>query len=202
MNKSKFSYKDATISFMSLLALIVLWLFLNERAKNKRKNEIIDRLKNDNFNLKQNYLALFEQIIIAQNNVEPSVLAELQKLKSEFDGLDQSIHIELDSVIKRVNAGEHAKGVKDLAKIVEYSLKNKASKDETFKNKPMLHNLLEHAHNCKWITPRQFQNGLLLKEIRNKESHELAVEEQEFNIGLAIFAGIDILYTISNIQNT
>jgi hypothetical protein len=133
--------------------------------------------------------------------VAPDVLKELQKLKTDIDNLDQNIHIELDSVIKRVNDGENTKAIKDLAKIVENNLKVKVENDTKFKNKPMLHNLLEHALNCKWISNRQYENGMLLKEIRNKESHELAVKEESINIGIAIFAGIDILYSVSKINN-
>jgi len=85
-----------------------------------------------------------------------------------------------------------------LAKIVENKLKDKAKNDQTFKKKPMLHNLLEHAFNCQWISSSQFENGLLLKEIRNKESHELAVREEPLKIGMAIFTGIDIIYSLDS----
>ena len=61
---------------------------------------------------------------------------------------------------------------------------------------PMLHNLLEFAKNANLITVRQYENGMLLKDIRNKESHELVVLEETKNLGLCIFSGIDIIYSL------
>ena len=83
-----------------------------------------------------------------------------------------------------------------MAKIIENKLKEKATKDKSFKGKLMLHNLLEYAKKCSWITLGQFENAMLLKVIRNKESHELAVQVETKNIGLSIFAGIDLIYTL------
>lgn len=190
--------KDIALVLLALIALLLLWAFIDEKERARKKDELIQKLTKENNNLKQGYLTLLEKYLKTQEKIAPDVISELQKLKSEIDHLETEVHVELDSIIKRVNEGEGTKAVKDLAKIVENKLKQKAQQDMNYNNKrPMLHDLLTHARTCQWINSRQFENGMLLKEIRNRESHELAVIEQPVNIGLAIFSAIDIIYTVS-----
>lgn len=179
-----------------IIILIITWVFINEREKARRKDLIIDKLSKENEQLKHGYLSLLEKYLKTQKKVSPDVIEELQNLKSKIDNLETEIHVELESIIKKVNDGEGANAVMELAKIVEHKLKEKALNDESFKKKPMLHNLLEHAVNCNWINKRQYENGLLLKEVRNKYAHELDVNEESRNIGMSIFAGVDLIYTI------
>lgn len=188
--------KDWLIIATIVVVLILLWLFLSEREKAKRKDDIIDRLTKENETLKSAYLDLLMKYLKEEGGTPPNVINELKRLKDEIDHLDTEVHVELDSVIKRVSEGEGTKAVKDLAKIVETKLKEKAANDATFKKKPMLHNLLEHARDCSWISSRQYENGLKLKEIRNRESHELAVTEESREIGMTIYAGIDLIYAL------
>lgn len=192
----KVKIKTILIAAISAFALIFAWLFITERERGRRKDDLIAKLAKENHELKNGYLSLLEKYLTNQGKASPDVITELQKLKSEIDDLETEVHIELDSVIRLVNQGEGTKAVKDLAKIVENKLKAKALKDAEFKKSPMLHNLLEHALKCQWITKQQFENGLLLKDIRNKESHELAVQEEPRKIGMSIFAGVDLIYTL------
>jgi len=189
--------KDVIVVLALITALVVIWFFLNERNRSQRLELIISKLRKENRELKSAYLKLFEGYLRKTEGVEPSILSELKQLKETVDNLDRGTHIELTSVIKRVNDNEGTKAVKDLAKIVETKLKEKALKDANFNKKPTLHNLLEHAKACMWIPSRTYENGLLLKEIRNKESHELAVEYPRHQIGIAIFTGIEILYSLN-----
>lgn len=179
-----------------IIILALMWFFIDEIEKARRKDLIIDILSKENEQLKQGYLSLLEKYLKTQEKVSPDIIEELKKLKSKIDNLDTEVHVELESVIKKVNNGDCINAVMDLAKIVEHKLKEKALKDESFKKKPMLHNLLEHAVNCNWINQRQYENGLLLKDVRNKYAHELAVNEESRSIGISIFAGIDLIYTI------
>jgi hypothetical protein len=189
--------KNFIIALVSIIALIILWLFLDERNKSKRKEEIIDRLTKENQSLKSSYLELLQNFLKAQGNTPPNVIEELKRLKNQIDHLETGVHIELDSVIKLVHEGQGTKAIRDLTKIVENKLKEKALNDESFKKTPMLNNLLEHAFHCKWISSRQYENACKLKDIRNKESHELAVVVDNLEIGMSIFTGIDIIYTIN-----
>ena len=188
--------KDIFNVILAAVVLLVLWLFIDEREKGIRKDALIEKLNQENQKLKEAYLTLFEKYLLAANNVEPSTIKELNRLKTEIDQLDTATHCELDSVIRLVNENEGPKAVKDLAKIVENHLKEKVKDDKSFSKKAMLNNLLEHAHKCKWINEQMLSFGKLLKDIRNKESHELAVQVPSHIIGLAIFTGIEIIYSL------
>lgn len=189
--------KNMVLIIVSVIALLAIWLFITEREKAKRKDDIIDKLSKENESLKIGYLELLENFLREEGKVGKDVIDELQRLKQEIDHLDTEVHIELESVISSVNSGEGTKAVKDLAKIVECKLKEKVENDSTFKKPKMLHNLLEHAKDCKWISNRQFENGMKLKEIRNEESHTLAPKVEKKEIGLCLYAGIDIIYALN-----
>lgn len=188
--------KKLALLVLTVLLFAIFFLFLDEREKSKKKDKIIDLLQESDKKTKVAYLNLFQAYLKEVEKVPSDILKELENLKNNVDHLDSEVHFELDSVIKRVNEGEHVKGVKDLAKIVESVLKKKAEKDETFKGRPILNQLFDHALKSDWITPRQYENGKLLKSLRNKESHELKVEEPSLTIGLSIFAGIDLIYAL------
>ena len=188
--------KDILYIIIIALGLVVLWFFEDKKERATKMDRIIKRLRKENREIKTAYLGLFEKYLKSQQNVDIGIIAELQKLQKSIDTLDFSVHIELESVISNLNEGKTTEAVRVLAKVVENKLKEKAKKDESFKGKLMLHNLLEYAKKCNWITSRQFENGLLLKDIRNKESHELDVLEDTKTLGLGIFSGIDIIYTL------
>jgi hypothetical protein len=188
--------KDVIIAGLVIAVLVLLWLFINEKRKAELLDKATKKLSEENESLKIGYLNLLEKYLKTQEKVGPDVIEELQKLKTDIDHLETSIHVELDSVIDHVNSGKGTKAVKDLAKIVENQLKEKAANDSSFTKNPTLNNLLEHAKNCNWIKPHEHAFGHLLRGIRNQESHELAVQESEYRIGLAIFSGIEIIYSL------
>jgi hypothetical protein len=194
--------KDIFYACIAMIVLLALWLFIDEREKSKRKDQIIEKLVRENQQFKLSYLNLLEKYLKATNKAEPSTIKELQRLKSEIDHLDTATHQELSSVIKLIDANEGTKAVRELAKIVENHLKEKTQSDKSFLKKPMLGNLLEHAHKCEWINERMFSNGKFLRDIRNKESHELAVQIPPHEIGMAIFTGIDIIYSLKQVSYT
>jgi hypothetical protein len=188
--------KDILYLIIAVLGLAVWW-FLDDKKKRAIKTDrIIKRLRKENYNLKKAYLSLFEKYLKSQQNVDVGIITELQKLKKSVDNLDYTVHIELDSVIANLNEGKTSEAVRILAKVIEDKLKEKIKDDKSFKGKPILHNLLNYAKKCNWISSRQFENALLLKDIRNKESHELDVQVETKNLGLGIFSGIDLIYTL------
>lgn len=188
--------KDILYIIIIALGIAVLWLFDDKKQRAVKTDRIIKRLRKDNHKIKSAYLGLFEKYLKSQQNVDVGIIAELQKLQKSIDTLDFEVHIELESVIDNLNNGKSEEAVRLLAKIIESKLKDKVTKDESFKGKPMLHNLLSYAKKCSWITPGQFENALLLKVIRNKESHELDVQEETKSLGLCIFSGIDLIYAL------
>ena len=188
--------KDILYILVAILGLLVLWLFDDKKKRAVKANRIIKRLRKENHDIKKAYLGLFEKYLKSQQNVDVGIITELQKLKESVDNLDFTVHIELESVISNLNDGKTSEAVRVLAKVIENKLKEKAEKEESFKGKPMLHNLLYYAKKCDWISLRQFENAMLLKEIRNKESHEMDVQEETKNLGLSIYSGIDLIYAL------
>lgn len=188
--------RDMLYIIIGVLGIALLWLIDDKQRRAIKTDRIIKRLRKDNYDTKKAYLGLFEKYLKSQQNVDVGIISELQKLQKSVDTLDFEVHLELESVINSLNEGKTTEAVRILAKVVENKLKDKAIKDNTFKGKPMLHNLLEHAKKCSWISLRQFENAMLLKVIRNKESHELAVQEETKNLGLSIYSGIDLIYSL------
>lgn len=188
--------RDTLYIIIALLGIVVLWLFDDKKQRAVKTDRIIKRLRKDNHDIKSAYLGLFEKYLKSQQNVDLGIITELQKLQKSIDSLDFEVNIELESVTDNLNNGKSEEAVRLLAKIIENKLKEKAIKEESFKGKPMLHNLLEYAKKCSWITPGQFENAMLLKVLRNKESHELDVQEETKNLGLSIFSGIDLIYAL------
>lgn len=188
--------KDALYIIIIALGLIIFWLFYDKQERAIKMDRIVKKLRKENYEIKTAYLELFEKYLKTQQNVDVGIIAELQKLRKSVDTLNFSVHLELENVITNLNEGKTVEAVRILAKVVENKLKEKVKKEETFKEKPMLHNLLDFAKVNNWITPRQYENALLLKEVRNKESHELDVQEETKNLGLSIFGGIDLIYAL------
>lgn len=190
---------DILIVFLVALILIALWFFIKEREKNDLKDKIIRRLTNENDELKSAYLDLLQEHLLLSENTPQEVIKDIERLKAQAVELSKDVHIELSSVIDNVRNKKGVKAVRELGKIIENLLKEKATKDQSFKKKPTLSNLLEHAKNCLWIKPNELAYAELVREIRNKESHELNVQIEPHKIGLAIYAGLDIIYTLRKV---
>jgi hypothetical protein len=189
--------RDIMMILIIAVILIVGFLFINEVKKNELKDKIIRRLVNENDELKKAYLDLLQKHLLISENTPKDVIVDIERLKEQAVNLNKDVHIELGSVIDNVRNNNGVKAVRELGKIIETVLKEKALKDEKFKKKPTLNNLLEHAKICNWIKPNELAYGELIREIRNKESHELNVQVEPHKVGLAIYAGIDIIYTLN-----
>ena len=189
--------KDLIIVILIIMVAIFAWAFINEQKRNELKDKAIRRLTDENDELKKAYLDLLQQYLLISENTPKDVIADIERLKEQAINLPKDVHIELGSVIDNVRNNNGAKAVRELGKIIENVLKEKAIKDENFKKKPTLGNLLEHAKNCSWIKPHVHAYVELIKEIRNQESHELNVQIEPHKVGLAIYAGIDIIYTLN-----
>jgi hypothetical protein len=178
------------------LALVVGWLLFDKKQRAEKANRIIKRLRKENHEIKAAYLNLFQKYLESRQNMDVGLIEEVEKLKSRFSQLDFEVHVELEGLIKEMNDGKASEAIRRMAKVVESKLKQKAKKENKQIKQGMLHNLLSSALEIGWIDKRQFENGLLLKEMRNKESHELDVQSDSKTIGQCIYAGIDILYCL------
>ncbi len=192
--------KDIAIAISLAIFLLLIWIILEEKERSKLKDKIIRRLTDENDELRIAYLDLLQQHLLLQEETPGEIIKELEGLKTKAINLSRDIHIELGSVIDNVRAQKGVKAVRELGKIIEQALKTKAQNEGNFKGKQTLSNLLEHAKKCNWIKPNEQAYGELIREIRNKESHELNVVEKPHRIGLAIYAGIEIIYSIHNLS--
>ena len=188
--------KDYLYIFIVLLILVLLWVFIDKEQRAQKANLIIKRLRKENHDIKTSYLNLLEKYIRQQKNVDIGLIQEVQKLKKNTNALDFQVHIELEEIVNNLNEGKAEEAVRKLAKIVEQKLREKVQEDENFKGNTMLHNLLNHAAKCNWISKGQFENAQLLKETRNEESHQLATIGESRVLAISILTGIDILYSI------
>jgi hypothetical protein len=190
------NWKNVAMALGAILLLAVTWAFINDERKLVLQGRAIAKLQDENKKLKIAYLGLLEKVLRLENKLTPDVMKELSLLKEKAQILDQLVHIELESVIKLVNEGHGEKAVMDLAKIIENVLKLKAEKEGVFKKKPTLNNLLEHAGVSNWLNPEEIAVANHLRNLRNEESHQLAVRKPSHEIGFAIFGGIKLIYTL------
>lgn len=188
--------KKVLIVVLSIISLIFLGLFWNERKRNIKLAKINEDLFFRNTNLKFRYLELLSIYINSKCPPNSNIIQDLKILKANFPLVEEKTHEELDKIIRRANSGEDVEAARDLAKIVEVKLKERASLDSNLKKTWQLHFLIEHAYKSGWIDTRAYENGLLLKEIRNFTSHELGYKTEGTRIAAAIFGGIEILYSI------
>jgi hypothetical protein len=193
-------HKDIVIVFSLAIILLLVWIIIEEKQRNSLKDKIIRRLTDENNLIRNAYLDLLQQHLLLHEETPSEIIKDLESLKTKVIDLSRETHIELGSVIDNVRNGKGVKAVRELGKIIEHSLKLKVNQDQQFKKKPTLCNLLEHAKNCNLIKPNEHAYAELIREIRNKESHELNVEEKPHRIGLAIYAGIEIMYAIHNLN--
>jgi hypothetical protein len=196
MSKEDNRVQDVIIVVLIMLVIVFAWFFISEQKKNELKDKAIRRLTDENDELKSAYLDLLQEYLLLSENTPQEIIADIERLKHEAVKLSKDVHIELGSVIDNVRDKKGVKAVRELGKIIENVLKEKALADANFKKKPTLGNLLEHAKNCMWINPNEHAYAELIKEIRNKESHELNVQVESHKVGLAIYVGIDILFTL------
>lgn len=193
----KITWKDILIGFLILIVLLLFWWLINEKTINALKDRTIRRLTNENDEIRKAYLDLLQRFMLLHNHANPDILKELEKLKELTVNLDREVHLAIDKVISLINDGHYEVAIRDLGKIIENILKEKIKSDNSFKKKHDLKHYLEHAKECQWIKTHEHSFGELIRVIRNKDSHELNVEIKPHQFGLAVFAGIEIIYSLS-----
>lgn len=194
----KVTWKDAALGLMLLIIIALFWWLINEKTKSALKDRTIRHLTDEKDEIRRAYLDLLQRFMLLNNNPSPDVLKELERLKELTVNLDREVHLAIDKVISLINDGHYEVAIRDLAKIIENILEPRIKQDVTFKKKHDLKNYLEHAKDGKWIKAHEHSFGELLRIIRNKDSHELNVEINPHQFGLAVFAGIEIIYSLSS----
>lgn len=194
------NWKDVLIGGLIAICLVLLWLFISSETRRAWLAKAIEKLEKENEDLaeeneelKIEYLDLLQQVMETKEKVTPDVIKELDDLKEKAKTLDTLVHVELSSVIQQVNTGHNEKAVKDLAKIIENVLKMKAQKEAEFKDQPTLNNLIKFASVKQWLPAEDVAVAHSLRNLRNEESHDLAVKKPLHEMGFLLFAGIKLI---------
>ncbi|GAB3336539.1 hypothetical protein GCM10027429_19980 [Marivirga atlantica] len=188
--------KDVLWLMVIALSLLVAWLFIDRADRAKKMDRIIKLLRKEKHEIHITYLNLLKKHLESQQNIDIGIIQEFEKLKTKLDRLDFETHIELETIVKDLKVGRGTEAIRRLSKIVEQKLKKRISKVTDYKGPKMLGQMLEYAKKSNWISEGQYHNSQLLKEIRNKESHELMVIEDSKQVGMCIYFGIDLLYSL------
>lgn len=192
MSKSRTFWVVLWLGIVAALA----WLVYHYSEISKRLMKLLRLERNQKHEIYAAYLTLLERHIETEQNVDVSIIEEFQKLKKKVDILDYQVHIELEGIVNDLTGGRAVNALRRIAKIIENKLREKANNDPSFTGNKMLANLLNYGKSHNWITDGQYENMKILKDVRNEESHELAVFKDSVKIGLCIYSGIDVLQSI------
>lgn len=197
---------------LGLTAGLVIYL-LNEKRKDTNKiidlnnsnnqlanksNRLVGIAEQQNNTLNQLNLEL-KKTIESKENLPDEIKTNLGKLISDFDKLDKNISAELISISSLIEIDEKPKALFTLAKIIENLLK------KIYKEKLNFNKLIDKAKEQKLITAEEchFVHGI--REIRNKEGHEMNVKVESYLTASSFMIGIGIISKIktntNNVQN-
>lgn len=194
---------------LGLTAGLVIYL-LNEKRKDTNKiidlnnsnnqlanksNRLVGIAEQQNNRLNQLNLEL-KKTIESKENLPDEIKTNLGKLISDFDKLDKNISAELISISSLIEIDEKPKALFTLAKIIENLLK------KIYKEKLNFNKLIDKAKEQKLITAEEchFVHGI--REIRNKEGHEMNVKVESYLTASSFMIGIGIISKIKTNTNT
>jgi biopolymer transport protein ExbB/TolQ len=180
---------------------------LNEKKKdtnailklNNQNNHLINFTRNQSSSLNR-LNAELRKTIEQKNNLPEEIKKDLNKLISDFDKLDKNIAEELISISSLISIDQKPKALFSLAKIIENLLKKIFGESLNFKK------LIDKAKEQKMLTTEEHHFAHGIRELRNKEGHELNVKVENylsvssFMVGIGIISKIKLLPT-KNIVN-
>jgi hypothetical protein len=193
---------------LALTAGLVIYL-LSEKRKNTReilelnslnkhldhKNErLLGIAQHQNNNITKLNLEL-KKTIQSKDKLPGEIKTNLKKLICDFDRLDKDISEELISISLLIEIDEKPKALFSLAKIIENLFKKIFNEKLNFKG------LIDKAKEQKLITPEEshFIHGI--REIRNREGHEMNVKVENYLTASSFMIGIGIITKIKTIAS-
>jgi hypothetical protein len=195
--------KNVIIGLLALILLVIVWLFISEKAKNELKQKVIDSLEDENNKLQTEYFNLLEKYLLKDENPKTSeVIVELHKLKKNLESLPSRLHNEIDDAIKLINDGKAIKTIRELSVIIEDQLKLKIEKNGKSTKGMSLNKALNYAKENCWLNSNEYAYSCLVKTLRNKLSHNGNVQEESHVVSLALFSCVQIIYSIENIKES
>ena len=117
--------KDVLIGALVITAGVFIYLFFDERERNKK-------LLLKNADLENDKLNLLKENFINNKEITPEVKRQLLALIEEYKSRHPKVSIELKDVLEQIQEGKDIKAIRDLAKIIENLLKEKYQNEPRF----------------------------------------------------------------------
>ena len=184
--------KDVLIGALVITAGVFIYLFFDERERNKKLLLKNTDLQNDKLNLLKENLNINKEIT-------PEVKRQLLALIEEYKSKHPKVSIELKDVLEQIQEGKDIKAIRDLAKIIENLLKEKYQNEPSFAKlkRITLKPLIEYAKEMSLFNDKLYNAACILHLFRNEESHELAVSDTENMKMVALLGGIEIIVLLN-----
>ncbi len=162
----------------------------NQLASNNK--QLLNVAQQQNNSLKNLNLEL-RKTIESKEALPEEIKRNLNNLISDFDKLDKDISAELISISSLIDINEKPKALFSMAKIIENLLK------KVYQGKMSFRKLIDKAKEQKLITSEEshFVHGI--REIRNKEGHELNVKVENYLTASSFMIGIGVITKIKTI---
>lgn len=183
--------KDIALGTVTIVAGILIYLLISEKALNKLKEKEIKNLKKEKKDLLLKSLNNKEQI---PNEIKRQII----ELINNYNGVEDDICNELISVLELIEIGQEIKAIKDLTKIIENLLKEKYEKENDSKSKKFvpLAKLIDYAKESNFFNQKEYNTACILRDFRNEESHNLNVTDTRNMIMASMLGGIELIFRI------
>jgi len=168
--------------------------YYNENQKNKRRAEEAEK----------NNLQWILDSLKQKPDFTDDVKNQLNKMADQYKSIDIKISNELRDIINLLEIGQYENAIEDLVKIIGHLLethyKEHAGFKEWLKKKaPSLHNMLTFCREEKKINEVEYKFFIAIKEIRNKEDHELDVNLESYLNASGLITAIGGILKLSTI---
>jgi hypothetical protein len=189
---------DSGMNF--LLGCLALGGFVWAINEKNRANQLSSALQAS----QTSYLKLLNDYTKHQSNFTEEIKRQLVELRKNYEGINDSVAIELKSITELIEGGQEETAIAKLTKVIENLLKDKyiaEGKASDTRSCPQLFKMLQGALNFNWIDQNEYNFSNLLREQRNQEAHELAVKFPENWKYISFLSGIEIIYKLKGFRN-
>jgi hypothetical protein len=186
-------------SWDPILAALAIGGFIWAIHENQKAQTLQLQLKQK----ETDYLNLLSAYLNQRTTLPEEIKKQLIHLRERYSGLEDSVSIELKSIIELIEIDKEEIAIEKLTKVIEYILKEKYVSEGKADHKskcPKLFKMLESALEFKWISKHEFNFSQLLRDNRNEEAHELAVQFPTNWKYIAFLAGIELLYNLKGLK--
>lgn len=170
---------------------------INERNKANELSKALNKRESS-------YLKLLNEYTQKQKSFSEEIKSQLIDLRKNYEGINDAVSVELKIISELIDNNHEEIAIAKLTKVIENILKEKHIKEGKARDEkscPQLYKMLENALELNWISNNEFNFSNLLREQRNKESHELAVKFSTNWKNISFLAGIEIIYKLKGFKS-